>query len=433
MVKILHTADLHIGEDLFSTLEKKAAEERYRDALNSLNQVKAIALDKEVDAVVIAGDIFNRVLPSGTSSLKFSEFLRELLDYRIHVIILRGNHDRPAIEGASELLKTYRILLSEKQESYFHYLSKIDSVCVTSKDNKTITFVGLPYYPLGIEYEGTESLEEAFKKSDEIRSQHSTEAFKKAILERIERERSKTKADFYILVAHVPISGSISGSERAFYRSRYEITYEANEICRLPFDYIALGHFHVMQMVGTPNCRYSGSIYRLTFDEPSYIDGRKVSKSEKGIILVDEKGGKLVPEPIYIITRDLCVVHLKYLDARLDPVPRNVNEIVDMISARCPIVDVNNPPLIKVIVRIADTQRRIFDEYTIRKRLLQKGYLDVKFDVRTEQTIMPQVKTSSLPIEESLTKYVENLQIPSDIRQEVVKEALRILKEDKGR
>lgn len=46
---------------------------------------------------------------------------------------------------------------------------------------------------------------------------------------------------------------------------------------------------------------------------------------------------------------------------------------------------------------------------------------------------MPQVKTSSLPIEESLTKYVENLQIPSDIRQEVVKEALRILKEDKGR
>ncbi|MGQ9781183.1 MAG: metallophosphoesterase family protein [Nitrososphaeria archaeon] len=429
MVKILHTADLHLGEDLFNTLESRAAEERYKDALDSLNQVRDIALGKEADAVIIAGDIFNRALPSGTTSLKFSEFLKDLLDNRIHVVILRGNHDRPAIEGASELLKTYRILLSKKQENYFHYLSKIDTANIVAKDKKTVAFVGLPYYPIGAEYEDAENLEEVLKKSNEIQSQRSTDAFKRAILDRVIRERSKTGADFHILVAHIPIAGSISGSERIFYRSKSEIIYEANEICRLPFDYIALGHFHVMQTVGAPNCRYSGSIFRLTFDEPSYIDGRKVSKSEKGIILVEEEEGKLNPKPIPINTRDLCVVNLNYLSPSLNPVLGNVDEIVAKVSEKCPIVDIRKPPLIKVIAKIVDTQRRMFDEYTIRRMLLQVGYLDVKFDVKTEQTTVPQVKTSSLPVEESLTKYVESLQIPQDIKEEVVDEALKIIRE----
>jgi len=433
MIKILHTADLHIGEDLFATMNSKAAEERYKDIIDSLNQISDIAIKEGIDAVVIAGDIFNRVLPSGTASLNFSEFVKKMLDNKTHVIIIRGNHDRPAVEGTSELLKTYRILLSKAQENYFHYLSKIESLVITTKEHRRIGFVALPYYPTGEEYDGTQNITEIFGRSGEVQKRAYTDYFRKVILDKIEKECSKIDAEYKILMAHVPITGSIPGSERIFYGSKSEVVYGTNEICKLPFDYVALGHFHVMQMVGAPNCRYSGSIFRLTFDEPSYIDGRKVSKSEKGVILVEEKDKKLLPRPIALRTRDLCIVHLDYLDAKFNPVPRDVEEIVDSIRQKAPIMDAGKPPYVRVVVKIVDIQRKMFDEYSVREKLLRKGYLDVKFEMTTEQSNIPKITATSLPVEESLSKYVENLRLPSEMREDVLKEALKILKEVSGK
>jgi len=429
LVKILHTADLHIGEDIFSQYSVKAASERFNDILYSLEQIKNIALENDVDAVIIAGDVFNRIIPSGNSSLHFSKFLKQLLENRIHTIIVRGNHDRPYAEGTSELLKTYNILLSTKQEEYFHYLSRIENIVISAKDGKKISFTSLPYYPSELEFREVKSVEEAFEKARYEKRQEFITKLKEESLRKVNELRSNAIADYHILVAHVPILGAIPGSERIFYGSKYEVVYEVNEISRLPFDYIALGHFHVMQQVGSEKCWYSGSIYRLTFDEPSYLDGREVSKSSKGVILVSEQNGALAPKPVYIKTRDLCVVHLNYSNPKTRPLPDNIGEIVDQVAAKCPINDKSLPPCVKVYVRISYTQRRMLNDYKIREMLLEKGYLDIKFDIATEQTEQISLKTANMPVEEALTRYIESLQINPQLKKQVLEESLKILRE----
>lgn len=429
MVKILHTADLHIGEDIFSQHSTKVASERFNDIISSLDQVKNIALENDVDAVVIAGDVFNRIIPSGNSSYHFSRFLKQLLENRVHTIVVRGNHDRPYTEGTSELLKTYNILLSTKQEEYFHYLSKIESVVIEAKDGKKISFTALPYYPSELVFKDVESVEDAFQKSRDENRQEFTRKLKEESLRRVNELRNGAAADYHVLVAHVPILGAIPGSERIFYGSKYEIVYEVNEICRLPFDYIALGHFHVMQQIGLEKCWYSGSIFRLTFDESSYLDGREVSRSNKGVIFVSEDNGKLVPKPIYIKTRDLCVVHLNYSNPKITSLPQNVEEIVEYIAAKCPIKEKSLPPCVKVFVKISGTQRKMLNEYKIREMLLEKGYLDIKFEIITEQTEQVSLKAANMPVEEALKRYIESLQISPQLKKQVLEESLRILKE----
>lgn len=432
MVKILHTADLHIGEDIFSQYSMKAASERFNDILYSLEQIKDIALENDVDAVVIAGDVFNRIIPSGNSSYHFSKFLKQILENRIHTIVVRGNHDRPYTEDASELLKTYNILLSTKQEEYFHYLSKIENIIINAKDGKKVSFVALPYYPSELEFRDVQNVEEAFEKSKIEKRQEFIRRFKEESLRKVNELRNSVAADYHILVAHVPIMGAIPGSERIFLGSKYEIVYEVNEICRLPFDYIALGHFHVMQQIGSEKCWYSGSIFRLTFDESSYLDGREVSRSNKGIIFVSEDNGKLVPKPINIKTRDLCVVHLNYSNPKTVPLPEDVGEIVEDIAAKCPIKDKSLPPCVKVFIKISDIQRKMLNEYKIREMLLEKGYLDIKFEIITEQTGQISLKTTSMPVEEALKRYIESLQINPQMKKQVLEESVKILKEVMG-
>jgi len=429
LVKILHTADLHIGEDLFTSMGSKAAEERYKDILDSLEQIKQIGVSENVDVVLIAGDVFNRVLPSGNASLRFSEFLKFFLDKQIHVIIVRGNHDRPANDSASELLKTYRILLSRTQENYFHYLGKIEGIVIQTRDKKSVGFVALPYYPVELEYEGVKDAEEIFQRAKDAQRQARVDEIKKEIFMRVEGERAKLKADYYILGAHIPIIGSIPGSERRFYGSRNEITYAANEVCRLPFDYIALGHFHIMQKVGSDNCWYSGSVFRLTFDEPSYIDGRRLSKSEKGVIIVEEKDGKLSPKITPIKTRDMCLVRLNLLNRTPNTTIINTEEILDLIVKKCPIDEPTKGPCVKVEVRLPNTMRKTFDRYTLEQELLKRGYLHVKIEVISEETETPQAVSKSLPVKEALPKYIRSIDIPQALKEEVVKEALEIIDE----
>ncbi|MEM3403060.1 MAG: exonuclease SbcCD subunit D [Nitrososphaeria archaeon] len=428
-MKILHTADLHIGEDLFTSLGSKAAEERYKDILDSLEQIKQIAVTENVDVVLVAGDVFNRVLPSGNASLHFSEFLKFFLDKQIHVIIIRGNHDRPANDSASELLKTYRILLSRTQENYFHYLGKIESIMIQTKDKRTVGFVALPYYPVELEYEGVKDAEEIFQRAKDVQRQARIDEIKKEIFRRVEGERAKIKADYYILGAHIPIIGSIPGSERRFYGSRSEITYGANEVCRLPFDYIALGHFHIMQTVGSDNCWYSGSVFRLTFDEPSYIDGRRLSRSEKGVIIVEERNGKLSSRITPLNTRDMCLVHLSLPNRTYDTTIINTEQILDSIMKKCPIYEPTKGPCVKVEVKLPNTMRKTFDRYTLEQELLKKGYLHVKIEVLSEETKVSQVVSKSLPVKEALPKYIRSIDIPQALKEEVIKEALKIIDE----
>ena len=87
-MRFLHISDLHIGKIVndFSMLE---------DQKFILRQLDGMAAANKVDAVVIAGDIYDRAIPPGEAVTLFDEFLTGLVRRNIQVILVSGNHDSP--------------------------------------------------------------------------------------------------------------------------------------------------------------------------------------------------------------------------------------------------------------------------------------------------------------------------------------------------
>ena len=87
-MKFLHVSDLHIGKVVndFSMLE---------DQRFILEQIGGMARANQVDAVVIAGDVYDRAIPSGEAVTLLDQFLTELSSQKIQVLLVSGNHDSP--------------------------------------------------------------------------------------------------------------------------------------------------------------------------------------------------------------------------------------------------------------------------------------------------------------------------------------------------
>ncbi|MGL5684597.1 MAG: metallophosphoesterase family protein, partial [Vagococcus fluvialis] len=86
-MKFLHTADWHIGRKLngFSLLEEQK---------NAFKQIMKIAKDEEVDAIIIAGDLYDRSVPSVEAVALFNDMMLEMnLVSKFPVLAISGNHD----------------------------------------------------------------------------------------------------------------------------------------------------------------------------------------------------------------------------------------------------------------------------------------------------------------------------------------------------
>ena len=109
-MRFFHLSDLHIGRHLhgYSLLEQQK---------QVLGQVLRWAEEKKPDAIVIAGDIYDKVSPSGEAVLLFDWFLTELslLRPQIPLLLISGNHDSSMrLKYASELMKKNRIYVAAR-------------------------------------------------------------------------------------------------------------------------------------------------------------------------------------------------------------------------------------------------------------------------------------------------------------------------------
>lgn len=85
-MKLLHVADLHIGKIVneFSMLE---------DQKYILEQILQTAIAQKVDAILIAGDLYDRSIPPADAVAVFDHFLTKALEHQIKMIMIAGNHD----------------------------------------------------------------------------------------------------------------------------------------------------------------------------------------------------------------------------------------------------------------------------------------------------------------------------------------------------
>lgn len=253
-MRFLHIADLHFGKIMNERSLVKEDQPFWKERfLETAESTKA-------DAVVIAGDVYDRSTPSSEAVKLLDEMITELSERNIKVIMTAGNHDSGVRLGfAGDILKKSGVYISG-------VLSQKDGIIphVTLEDKYgEITFWMMPYiFPsLVNEVLGTE-----FRDYDSAC---------RALIEHQNIDFSKRN----VMVAHQNVTRDGNEAERGGSESMIAgvggIEYTAFE----NFEYTALGHIHAAQYIGRKNIRYAGSPLCYHFDEAKY--------QNKGPVLVE--------------------------------------------------------------------------------------------------------------------------------------------------
>ncbi|MBE6703554.1 MAG: exonuclease SbcCD subunit D [Ruminococcaceae bacterium] len=235
-MKLLHTADLHIGKRV---LERSMIE----DVHLALEEILEIARDERVDGVLIAGDVYDRPVPPVEAVELFSSFLLTLAKEKIPVFLIAGNHDSPErLAFCGEILD----------------LGGIHAAGVCRGAPKTVVLEREERVAIHmVSFARTAALRPFAEK--ELNSAADAMG---AVLEKIDF----TVADRHILLAHAFVAGGMTSDS------------EINPIGTaeaLPadlfrgFDYVALGHLHGPQTVAD-GVRYAGSPLKYSFSEKDH-------------------------------------------------------------------------------------------------------------------------------------------------------------------
>ena len=238
-MKLIHLSDLHIGKRVneISMLE---------DQEYILLQILQIIDDEKADAVLICGDVYDKSVPSAEAVTLFDDFLCRLAQRKIPVLIISGNHDSPErLAFGNRLLELGGIHISPV------YDGQIRSVTLTDEHGEAVFWL-LPFIkPTHVK---------RFYPEDGIESY--TDAVRVA-LEKMPVDTSKRN----ILLTHQFVTGSLTcDSEELSVGGSDNVDAAVLEA----FDYVALGHIHGPQNIGSNRIRYCGTPLKYSFSESGH-------------------------------------------------------------------------------------------------------------------------------------------------------------------
>ena len=279
MIRILHSADWHLGQ----TLMGWPRDHEHEAALAELVEV---AVAREVDALVVAGDIFDTQNPSARAERLFYDTLVTLRRRIPHLtmIVTAGNHD-PAgrLEAPRPILGSLGIHAVGTVGRGADGID-LDRHLVALRDRDGT--VGA--YVLALPYLGPAALPPIDRRGDEpgspvvraVRSFHATA---------LAAARARIGSAPLVVTGHLAVGGAIEseGAER-----RILIGGEhAVPVDLFPADlaYVALGHLHRAQAMGRPTVRYAGSLFPLSATERAY---------DHGVTVVTIDGASVAVEPV---------------------------------------------------------------------------------------------------------------------------------------
>lgn len=246
-MKFLHTADWHIGKKLhgYDLLEEQQA---------AFTEIIAIAKAQQVDAIVIAGDLYDRSVPSVEAVEVFNQMMIQLnLEEAFPVLAISGNHD------SSTRLETGGPWFAHTQ---FHLHTRLEQAFQPVELADTQFFL-LPYFePIAARL---------YFEDESIRT---IEAAMVLVVAEMQKLFDPTKKQ--VLVSHF----FAAGSEKTDSETKLTVGgLDTVPVTLLEnFDYVALGHLHGKDALKAPNARYSGSPVKFSLSEMN---------QEKGVWIVD--------------------------------------------------------------------------------------------------------------------------------------------------
>ena len=238
-MKLIHLSDLHIGKRVneVSMIE---------DQDYILRQIIGIIDDEKADAVLIAGDVYDKTVPSAEAVTLFDDFLCQLAERKLPVFIISGNHDSPErLAFGRKLMESNNIHISPVYDGELKPVSLCD-------EHGQVDFWLLPFIkPIHVKRYFPDAKIESY-----------TDACRVAV-----ENMNLDKAKRNVLLTHQFVTGaatceseelSVGGSDNV----------DASVFA--DFDYVALGHIHGPQNIGSNKIRYCGTPLKYSFSEVNH-------------------------------------------------------------------------------------------------------------------------------------------------------------------
>ena len=260
-MKLLHLGDLHLGKSLGDF-------DLFEDQEYILNQILDLVDRESVDAVLIAGDVYDKSIPSESATRLLDSFLSSLASKSVNTYMISGNHDSDdRLNYGSDLFKSNQIFISAIYDGHLHSH-------VLNDGDTEISIYLLP-----------------FVKASQVKHYYpdaKIETYEDAIRTIIANSDIDTKK-CNVLVAHQFVVGksgdpALGGSESAGTQSVGLVEKISSTNFEM-FDYVALGHIHSPQCVGREEIRYSGSPLKYSISEVN---------NEKSVPIININGKRQV-------------------------------------------------------------------------------------------------------------------------------------------
>lgn len=286
-MKIVHTADWHIGKVVneFSML----CDQKYY-----LDKLKSLLVEKQADLLIIAGDLYDRSVPSAEAVSLVNEFLCDVvLNHKIKVLCISGNHDSgERISFASKLFENSGLYMCGMLND-----SGVKKVTLTDEFGD-VNFYLLPYIEPSY-------IRATFSNTD-IHTFDDAYGF---ITEKMMEDMDMSQRN--VLIAHGNFSVISDLKSDTGVLDSSEVSVGGADLVNAArfssFDYVALGHLHESKRAGSEHIRYSGSLLKYSIDEAN-------QNKEIPIITLNKKGNTDISFSLIKPMRDIKIISGKFDD-----------------------------------------------------------------------------------------------------------------------
>lgn len=408
-INLLHLADIHIGMENYGRLDSKSGlNSRVVDFLRRMSQAIDMALEREVDVCIFAGDAYKNQRPNPTFQREFARRIKRLADNDVPVILLVGNHDMATADRAASSLDIFGVLnvpgVTVAAREELHQ--------ITCRRGQPLQVAAVPYPQRGRLLAHEEfrnmTLEDLDMAVGNIMHQNLTDLAAEA------QEKPDIPA---VLTAHLSVSEAKQGSEQSVMIGR-DIVVLKSLLADSAWDYVALGHIHKHQELNSgqhPPIVYPGSLERIDFGE----EGER-----KGFVMAQVERGNTAWEFIPVDARRFVTIRID-VTASDDPMTQILDEL-----------DEHNldEAVVRVIIKATEAQEIVVDDKVIRQALRRAGYIaSIILDVeRAQRHRLGNVSAEELTPRQVLELYLDAKETSTERKEELLRHAEAIFREEAG-
>lgn len=343
-MKFVHLSDLHLGKRVneYSMLE---------DQEYILKKIINIIDDEKPAGVIIAGDVYDKSIPSAEAVQMFDDFLTRLAKRNLQVFVISGNHDSPErMSFGSRLMDQSGIHISQVYNGEFVPFSMKD-------EHGVVNVYMLPFVkPAHVKRFSDESIESY------------TDAIRVAIAEMKVDQSARN-----LLITHQFVTGATrSESEDISVGGSDNVDVSVFD----GFDYVALGHIHSPQNCTSERVRYCGTPLKYSFSE---------AKDNKSITVVElEEKGKLSVKTVSLVPmRDMVEIKGRYNEIMLKSFYENTSYQEDYIH----ITLTDEEDIVDAIGKLRTVYHNLMKLDYDNKRTRSVSQVDGAVDVETKTPI----------------------------------------------